>query len=119
VSQVDFCASFAALTGQTLGAGDAPDSFNVLPALLGESPLGREQVLEHSNQVAIRKGQWKFIPGTTGAGSKKADAKRPAKAADALYDLANDPSETTNIADKPENAATVTRLRAQLDALMK
>ena len=63
MSQVDFCASFAALTGQTLGADDAPDSFNVLPALLGESKTGRDHVIEHANKLAIREGKWKFIPG--------------------------------------------------------
>ena len=56
VSQVDFCASFAALAGQPLGPDDAPDSFNVLPALLGQSPTGRDHVLEYSGRVAIRCG---------------------------------------------------------------
>lgn len=36
-----------------------------------------------------------------------------------LYDLQNDPWELTNVADKKENAPTITRLRTQLDAWMK
>jgi uncharacterized sulfatase len=42
--------------------------------------------------------------------------KRPANE---LYDLQNDPWELKNVADKPENKETITRLRAQLDAWMK
>jgi arylsulfatase A-like enzyme len=94
VSQVDFCASFAAMTGVRLGPDDAPDSFNVMPALLGDSPTGREQVLEYSGRVAIRLGHWKFIPRLEGAGGRKG----PEEGGDALYDLANDPAESDNIA---------------------
>ena len=36
ICHVDMLATFAALTGQTLPADAGPDSFNVLPALLGE-----------------------------------------------------------------------------------
>ena len=42
--------------------------------------------------------------------------KRPALE---LYDLRTDPWELTNVAGRPGNAATITRLRAQLDAWMK
>ncbi len=91
VSQVDFCASFAALTGQKLDPNDAPDSFNVLAALCGESPTGREHVLLYSSNVAIRKGPWKFIPGVQG---KKGGAKGP----DALYNLDKDIAEAQNVA---------------------
>lgn len=117
VSQVDFCASFAALTGQTLASGDAPDSINMLPALLGETPQGRDYVLEHSGKVAIRKGPWKFIPASAAKGGKQ--DKRAAQGVDALYDLAKDPAETTNVADRPENTDRVVRLRAQLNEQMK
>lgn len=63
MSQVDFAASFAALTSQKLGAGDAPDSVNQLPALLGESKKGREQLVEHDGArvLSFRNGLWKFI----------------------------------------------------------
>ena len=105
VSQVDFCASFAAMTGQKLSAGDAPDSSNVLPALLGDSTTGRDHVLEHSGFVAIRTVQWKFIPGNhwrAGLGPKN----------DALYDLARDPSESKNLA--AQHPDVVRKLSRQL-----
>jgi arylsulfatase A-like enzyme len=114
VSQVDFCASFAALTGQALAAGDAPDSFNVLPALLGESPRGRTHVLEHSGKVAIREGQWKFIPAAAGSG-KQNPVKRAPQGGDALYDLAKDLAESANVAGQhPETAEKLSRELDQL-----
>jgi len=115
VSQVDFCASFAAMTGQQLGSNDAPDSFNVLPALLGESPTGREHVLEYSGRVAIRQGRWKFIPGLEGAGGEKAGVKRGSKGEDALYDLAQDPAESNDVAGQhPELVEKLSRELARL-----
>jgi arylsulfatase A-like enzyme len=111
---VDFCASFAALTGQKLGPDDAPDSFNVLPALLGESPTGRAHLLEYSGRVAIRQGQWKYIPGTEGDGGKKAGAKRGPQD-DALYDLAKDPGELDSVAGQhPEVVEKLSRELARL-----
>ena len=51
----------AALTGQILAKGDAPDSLNVLPALLGESKEGRDHLVEHAAGLSLRKGLWKLI----------------------------------------------------------
>ena len=36
-----------------------------------------------------------------------------------LYDLENDPSEQYNLIDKPEHAATVENLRAEMDAMQQ
>ncbi len=46
--QIDFMASLAALTGQKLDFNDAPDSFDVLGALLGRTPTGRDHLVEHA-----------------------------------------------------------------------
>jgi arylsulfatase A-like enzyme len=114
VSQVDFCASFAALTGQMLASNDAPDSLNLLPALLGDTPRGRSFILEHSNQVAIRKEQWKFIPASP-AGAKFANEKRGPQGGDSLYDLVKDPAETHNVANAfPDVVNVLTRELEQL-----
>ena len=109
VSQVDLCSTLAALCGQTLAPDDAPDSINVLPALLGDSPEGREHVLEHAGKVAIRKGPWKFIPGAE-KGGKPASTKPAEKGGDALYDLSKDAAETTNLAGQhPEVAEQLSK----------
>jgi arylsulfatase A-like enzyme len=118
VSQVDFCASLASLTGQALAPADAPDSCNVLPALLGESPSAREQVLEHSGRLAIRAGRWKFIPAAAGGDANQTTAKRAPQVDGALYDLSQDPAESTNVAGQhPEVveklSGELARLRAQ------
>jgi arylsulfatase A-like enzyme len=110
VSQVDFCASFAALTGQPLGPDDAPDSFNVLPALLGDSPAGREYLLEYSGRVAVRHGQWKFIPCL-----EDGPGRKTSETSDALYDLTRDPAESNNVAGQhPELVEKLSRELAQL-----
>jgi arylsulfatase A-like enzyme len=121
ISQVDFCATFAALTGQKLGPDDAPDSFNVLPALLGESKTGRDHVIEHAGKLAIREGQWKFIPGGTAGkqpaakqpAGKQPAAKRAPAGGDALFDLAKDPAEAENVA--AQHPDVVERLSKKLE----
>ncbi len=101
VSQVDLMASLGSLAGRRLTGNAGPDSFNVLPALLGESKQGREYIVEHAVGVAIRKGDWKLIP--EGAGPRRELLTRPAPGSPQpleLYNLAADPGETTNLAAK-------------------
>jgi arylsulfatase A-like enzyme len=114
VCQIDFLASFAHLTGQKLPTDAAPDSFDVLPALLGETRQGRETLIEHANGLAIRKGTWKYIPPRNPAG-KAAKAKVAGKGE--LYDLAMDLGETNNlISDQPEMAQSLSKLLAEAQA---
>ena len=98
VSHIDFLASFAALTGQKLAAGDAPDSRNVLPALVGQSQTGRDQFVEHANVLAMRDGTWKYIESAPGprrnAGTNTDLGTEPAGQ---LYDLAGDLGETNDL----------------------
>jgi len=92
MSQVDLLANLAALTGQSVPAGHAADSENNLAALLGTSAQGREYLIEQSNggpPFGFRHGTWKLLP--TGAG--KGDDKKVA-----LYNLAEDLSEKTDVA---------------------
>ncbi len=115
VCQVDMLASFAALTGQKLAPADGPDSYNVLPALLGQksTPPGRDYLIEQNNAgsgLALRHGPWKYIPGYGGgkaARRKNAKPERPSEkvaerdlplATGALYNLTDDLGETQNIA---------------------
>jgi arylsulfatase A-like enzyme len=103
VGQVDIFRSIAALVGKDLPEDASPDGENVLPALLGESPHGRDYVVEEAlAEVAIRKGDWKYIPPGTVMDRggldewKKTVVKKPGL----LFDLANDPGERTNLAGK-------------------
>jgi arylsulfatase A-like enzyme len=98
VSQVDFLSSFAALTGATIPAGGGPDSENHLAALLGQDQTGREVLIEQGGPLAIRKGQWKLLPGSA-RGPYHINA--PTKAINPqLYDLFTDPGEQHNVASE-------------------
>lgn len=114
LAHVDMLSSFAALTGQTLAEADGPDSFNVLPALLGEKTdkPSRETLVEHGNVLALRDGPWKLISATPAAKSKK---KAPPAGSDVqLYNLANDLGETKNIAKEQP-----VRVKAMIELLEK
>jgi arylsulfatase A-like enzyme len=108
---VDLPATFAAFTKQKLPEGAAPDSFNVLPCLLGEAKTPcRDHLIMHSGpgDLAIRQGDWVLIPRPTAAKTKKK--------VDELYNLAKDLSQTTNVAAQHpeivrEMAALLTKLR--------
>jgi arylsulfatase A-like enzyme len=105
VCQIDLLASLAALVGQELPDDAGPDSFNVLPALLGESKQGRDHLVEQGRGLALRQGAWKFIPKAQPRGRKAAKGKKAAPPADAgaapqgeLYNLADDLGEMKDLA---------------------
>jgi len=98
ICQTDFLASFAALVGQELPADAAPDSRNVLPALLGESPTGRENLVEQGGPLAFRQGTWKLFP--AGPGREEGGPPPPKTKGPMLFDLANDPGETKDLAEQ-------------------
>lgn len=103
VGQVDFTASLAALVGRKVPQGGAPDSANVLPALLGESPRGRGSLVEHdATLLALRRDKWKYIP-------------RDKPGGDELYDLESDPGETVNVAEK--NPAILDKMKQELEKI--
>jgi len=98
ICHVDMLAAMAALTGQKLVDAAGPDSFNVLPALLGEK-LGkpcRDHLVEHGNVLAIRKGPWKLIPANAPVAAGKKSKQRDSGVQ--LYNLAEDIGETNNVA---------------------
>ncbi|MEO1056617.1 MAG: arylsulfatase [Actinomycetota bacterium] len=67
VAQQDFFASFAALVGQPLSEQAAPDSENVLDALLGSGD-GREELVTESldGRTVLRQGEWAYLPAVDG-----------------------------------------------------
>lgn len=92
MSQLDFLASLAALSGKEVPAGQARDSENHLAALLGNEATGREYLVEQNNGGApfgFRHGSWKLMPN----GGGKGGGNEPS-----LYNLAEDLSESNNLA---------------------
>jgi len=104
IGLVDTLATFAALTGQKLPADAGPDSFNVLPALLGgttDHPARDHLVLQNNGQVplALRDGDWILIQ--KGNGHKAAGGLE-------LYNLATDLSQAKNLAaSEPDRVKTM------------
>ncbi len=139
VCLADTVATVAAVLGHELGPDDAPDSFNILPAILdepGHKPVRRLLTSTAIFGMAIREGKWKLIPGHGSCGFSTVPGHAwtpPWKAGRAtsdytdegelkpdapvgqLYDLEKDPGETTNV--YAEHPAIVERLTKALRQL--
>lgn len=116
ISQVDFLASFAALTGQKLAPDDAADSFDVMPAMLGTSKTGRDTLVEHANVLSLRQGDWKYIaPGKGAAKNANTNTETGADPQGQLFDLRDDLGETKNlIQENPAKAKDLADLLQKL-----
>lgn len=131
VTSIDFFATFAALTGQAMPSDGAGDSFNILPALLGETltePV-RAHFVAHNGGVqgpfALRVGAWKYMEGgrrppaakQAAAPGAKPAAKAPERdrfgAKPQVFNLADDLDEQKDLA-----AAQPEKL-AEMQALLK
>lgn len=118
VSQVDFLASLAALTGQKFDARTAPDSQNQLASLLGESPRGRTSLVKQGGPLALRAAAWKFIPPANGqrlnwnTKTETGNSTQPQ-----LFNLADDLGETNNLAVAHPDRAK--KMASQLEAIRK
>ncbi len=104
VCQIDFMASLASFTNQRLAYEDAPDSFDVLGALLGKSRIGREHLVEQSRTLSIIKGRWKYIAPRKGPEMNvSTNTELGLDMRPQLYDLKNDLGEKNNVStEHPE-----------------
>lgn len=101
VSQVDLFASIAALIDKPMPAHAGADGQNLLPALLGKTGQGRDYVIQEAlTQIAVRKGNWKYVPpgSVTERGGIGEWIKTEVDEPGLLFDLAEDPGETRNLA---------------------
>ena len=122
----DIMATCAGITGVQLPNDAAEDSFDISPAMFGNTREG-EPVRRHTLHqtvrldLAIRRGKWKFLDhqGSGGNDYEKDTLKPyslPELAPDApgqLYNLETDPGETTNLYF--EHPDIVDELKTQLD----
>ncbi len=126
-SLTDVMATVAAIVGADLPDNAAEDSFNLLPAWLGEDkapirPYLLEQAFGGARTLSIRRGPWKYLdhPGSGGNRYETDPGLKPfilpevvPDAPGQLYNLAADPGDTTNLyAEHPE---MVNELKALLD----
>jgi len=113
----DLMATCAAMVKAKLPDEAGPDSYNILPALLGEDlnrPI-RDAIVHHScfGVFGIRQGNWKLILGTKGSGGwvEPAGSGPQPGSPGQLYNLANDPYEQHDLWDKhPEKVEHLTGL---------
>lgn len=127
ICHVDFMATCAALLQTKLPANAGEDSYNVLPALLGEKsqrPIREATVLHSGNgKFAIRQGDWVFIDARTGDDNGKRGEPdwfkqernyANDKLAGQLYNLRDDLPQRRNLyAERPEVTARLKNLLAR------
>jgi arylsulfatase A-like enzyme len=116
VCQVDLIASFGALTGQEFDKSTAPDSENVLSALLGDNSVGRDHLVEQARTESLRQGEWKYIPPNPGARiNRNTNTEFGSGPSPQLYHLEEDPAESTNVA--AEQREVLEQLDARLQSI--
>lgn len=125
VSLTDIMSTCAAIVGNNLSKNEAPDSYNMLPVLLGEQsdkPV-REYLIQQTNrlELSIRQGNWKYLDHKGSGGNdyerihlqefviKDNDPEVPGQ----LYDLEKDPGEIDNLYSKHPKIAIA--LKNQLE----
>ncbi len=110
---VDLMRTISSMIDYDLPENSGVDSYNILPALLGEeskTPI-RQATVHHSGNgmFAIRQGKWKLILGK-GSGGWSGDGEEGDPRVQ-LYNLDDDPSETTNLQDQdPDRVSMMTEL---------
>lgn len=119
ISQIDWLASLAAVTGARIPRDSAPDSFNHLSTLLGQDTDDRPWVVEHAydNTLSIRTARHKYIEPSNGAPIVPwgTNIETGFSTQPQLFDLKTDPTERTNIA--PGNPQLTEQLSTLLEKI--
>ena len=125
VCTIDFAASLADLVGVPLPANSSLDSFDVLPAFLGEAGAkGRRHIIQQDNgrqgNYGFRKGDWKLQRhdkknAYNSVVEKKLVGNKVARYR--LFDLKTDIAEKNNVIEKYPEVAE--QLITELDELIK
>jgi arylsulfatase A-like enzyme len=115
----DLYATFAAVNDIDPGPEEGVDSESFLPVLLGQEQPPRTPVIHQSSRglFAVREGDWKLIAGLGSGGFTKPTVIEPEEGGPVgqLYNLADDPAETTNLyLERPD---VVERLTLLLDEI--
>jgi len=120
----DLLATYAELLDVQLPNAAGPDSFSFLPSMLqkpqSETPVRQQFVMRAGSAqvMTIRSGDWKLITGLGSGGFSKPKHRQPdpGEPVGQLYNMADDPGETTNLySQHPE---IVQRLTTELEAIV-
>jgi arylsulfatase A-like enzyme len=112
----DIYATLAELTGTPLADDQARDSFSMLRTLMGEATTVRDHMVQEAEldtaggsdsggRFAYRADEWKLIFNSN-------------RAPVSLYNLANDPFETTNLISQPEQGSRVAAMRSAFESAL-
>jgi len=116
VCQLDFMGSLASLVGQK---NSGVDSENILPAFLGTSEQGRDNlILEASGKLLFRQGDWIMIPPHKGRKiiNKWVRNETGNDENYQLYNIVEDPSQQTNLAEKhPEKVQEMVKTMRSIE----
>lgn len=119
VNQVDLLRTLASIIGADLDSSAGPDSQDESAAWLGDSESGREFMVEESQTLALRMGDWKYIRPLPNA--QKIIANKNIKTGndevDQLYDLSKDPGESNNVADQYTDVLST--MKSKLDEIVR
>jgi arylsulfatase A-like enzyme len=113
--QIDLAASLAKLIDSPIPQGGCGDSRDELDVLLGDDPAGRSHLVHEAGRLALRVGQWKFVPpGRVRASLNPARPRMVAEPGE-LYHLADDPGEQRDLAKQnPERLKEMAALLAKI-----
>ncbi len=121
VSTIDFSSSFASLAGVAISNGEERDSVNILPALLGDSQVGRQSLVTQANgkaNLGYRKGNWKLVRHSNGQATNVHLRVVPTVVPKRqLFDLDADPGETNDLSEQHPELAE--QLNQELDQIIR
>ena len=114
VNHIDFLHSFASYLNIDLAEGEAVDSRNTWKTFIGEDEVGLPYMIEEAGLLALRKGEWKYIPAFKRR-AKKGGKSPAAKNLGELYNLGSDAGEQKNVVKQyPEVAQAMAKQLEQL-----
>lgn len=123
VCQTDYLATLADIVGATLPDSAGEDSYSLYPMMKNTkaNPDEDRAVIHHSftGHFAIREGKWKLnmLRGSGGSLKPVVVEPKPGEALYELYNMENDPGETTNLYfEQPE---IVNRLKSKITDIIK
>ncbi|MEI6865687.1 arylsulfatase [Flavicella sp.] len=121
VCQSDYLATIADIIGVELADNEGEDSYSLYPMMKNKDATVDRAVIHHSitGHFAIREGKWKLNMLRGSGGSLKPVVVEP-KEGEALYELynmENDPGETTNLYFKYPNI--VEKLKEKITEIIK
>ena len=125
-SLVDLPATLGHLAGAEISAAASPDSLDLSPVLLGETTENlRDHTVLHgiADTLALRVGDWKYIPANTRGPATGTGGANPSEArftpnqirSPLLFNLREDPAEEHNVIG--QFPAKAEEMQRRLDAI--